>query len=350
MQQHLGRPARSERRRRVVISSRVRSPRPKRALLVALALLGIGLVAAPAIFQMFDRAPLGAEMIDEFAPYMTEARLDGYQRHIADIEAGVREGDTKIAAALEGSGAAANARFERRFPEFAAFTREWGPIHADMSDLLNRIEANRGNYDAVAALPSFTLFPWFFVIPGVLVLVGAGAAALRPGRWGSIRWALAALGIGLVLAPAVFQMFERAPKGQKMVEAFETIETRKKVETIQGYFGAIAVGQGAVRLELIPALRKERGLSEEQIARRFPGVTALDRRWIPILNDLTPMIGTMSDNVDNYQAVAALPPFALFPWFFVAPGLLIAGLALGRRPSGRAPASFPSSPQPERAA
>lgn len=40
----------------------------------------------------------------------------------------------------------------------------------------------------------------------------------------------------------------------------------------------------------------------------------------------------MSNNVVNYDAVAALPPFALFPWFFVLPGLLIAGLALAAGP------------------
>jgi hypothetical protein len=53
---------------------------------------------------------------------------------------------------------------------------------------------------------------------------------------------------------------------------------------------------------------------------------------------MTPMIGAMSDNVSNYQAVAALPPFPLFPWFFVAPGLLVAGSALlaGPRRSPRA--------------
>ena len=44
------------------------------------------------------------------------------------------------------------------------------------------------------------------------------------------------------------------------------------------------------------------------------------------------MIGAMSDNVDNYEAISALPPFPLFPWFFVVPGLLIAGLALATRP------------------
>jgi hypothetical protein len=44
----------------------------------------------------------------------------------------------------------------------------------------------------------------------------------------------------------------------------------------------------------------------------------------------------MSDNVENYQAVAALPPFPLFPWFFVIPGLLVIGLAAAGGPgSGR---------------
>ena len=39
------------------------------------------------------------------------------------------------------------------------------------------------------------------------------------------------------------------------------------------------------------------------------------------------MVATMSDNVDNYAAVDALPSFDLFPWFFVIPGVLVAGLA-----------------------
>jgi hypothetical protein len=116
------------------------------------------------------------------------------------------------------------------------------------------------------------------------------------------------------------------------MSAFKTIETRKKVETIQSYFATMAVGQGSLRLEVVPALRRE-GLSKEQIARRFPDVQRLDERWIPILNDMTPMIGAMSDNVDNYDAIKSLPSFKLFPWFFVVPGLLIIGLALLRRPT-----------------
>ncbi|MDP2709690.1 MAG: hypothetical protein Q8O56_00605 [Solirubrobacteraceae bacterium] len=314
-----------------------------RRALVAVLAIGIGLALAPVAFQMFERGPKGAQMMDEFEPFMTDARLDGFQGHIRSIDAGVREAGGPIAVALEGRGAAARERFEERFPGFATFGRDWPPIHADMTNLLDTIQANAGNYRAVAALPSFRLFPWFFVIPGVLVALLAIGALLAPRARPSIRWLLVALGIGLVLAPVAFQMFDRAPKGARMMDAFATIQTREQVETMQGYFATIAVGQGSLRLEIVPALERS-GLSASEIATRFPDVDTLNGGWIEILNDLTPMIGAMSDNVDNYEAIKSLPPFGLFPWFFVVPGLLIVALAVlpgrrGARPAAHAAAA-----------
>jgi hypothetical protein len=326
--------------------------RPPRWTIYALALIGAGLIAAPFVFQMFDRAPKGAQMIAGFKPYMTSARLNGFPRDLREINAGVRESETLVVPYISGPPArTADARFDRRFPDFAAFERQWVGIDEDMTGMLTTIQANLGNYNAVAALPTFTLFPWFFVAPGVLILAVLGAARARPSWWRAIRWALVALGIGLIAAPVVFQMFSRAPKGERMVNAFKTIETTKRVETIQGYFGEMATGQGAIRLELVPAL-EHAGLGRSQIASSFPAVDTLDRQWIPILNDMTPMIGAMSDNVTNYDAVAALPPFGLFPWFFVIPGLLVAGLAAGagrRRHTERSSTREfqPSIPQPK---
>jgi hypothetical protein len=304
--------------------------RARRGALVALLVLGIGLALAPVGFRMFERGPKGAQMMDEFAPFMTDARLSGFQRHIRDIDAAVHQANGRVVVALEGHGAAAHKRFDRRFAGFAQFRGDWPPINADMSALMAKIKANAGNYRAMVALPDFRLFPWFFVIPGVIVGLLALAGLLAPGSWPRLRWAAVALGISLVLAPVSLQMFQRAPKGATMMNAFKTIETRKKVETIQGYFATIAVGQGSLRLEIVPALQRK-GVSERQIARRFPDVQRLDEGWIPILNDMTPMIGAMSDNVDNYDAIKSLPSFRLFPWFFVAPGLLIIALALVRR-------------------
>jgi hypothetical protein len=175
----------------------------------------------------------------------------------------------------------------------------------------------------------------------VLGLLGLGLA--HGGWWRTVRWVLVALGIGLVLAPAVFQMFSRAPKGARMVNAFKTIETQARVERIQGYFGEIAIGQGAVELELIPALQRS-DLSAAEIRASYPGLTTFDAQWVHILNDMTPMIGAMSDNVVNYEAVAALPPFGLFPWFFVLPGLLVVGFTVAGGPwrTRQAPSAPPS--------
>jgi hypothetical protein len=171
-----------------------------------------------------------------------------------------------------------------------------------------------------------------------VLIAGCAAVALRrPSRLRSARWVLAVLGLGLIAAPLIFQMFTRAPAGGHMMTAFKDIETTKNVEQIQGYFGTMAVGQGAIRLEIVPALQAS-GLSDAQISAKFPQVATLDADWVHILNDMTPMIGAMSDNVVNYQAIASLPPFPLFPWFFVLPGALVAGLAIAggfsRRPVG----------------
>lgn len=310
--------------------------RPRRWALTVLAVIGLALIAMPLVFNMFSRAPKGAAMIAEFKPFMTVDRLDGYQLEIRQINAGEEEADTAVAARLTGTAdpVTASARLDRAYPTFGSFTEQWGGIDAHMTTLLDTVQRNLGNYEAVAALPSFTLFPWFFVLPGIVLLALLGLFLLRPRWWRGIRWALVVLGIGLVLAPAIFQMFQRAPKGGQMMSAFKNIETVSNVERIQGYFGSIAVGQGAIRLQLVPALIHD-GMTPAQVRAEYAAVTTLDHQWVHILNDMTPMIGAMSENVTNYRAIAALPSFPLFPYFFVLPGVLVAGVAIAAGPRRR---------------
>ena len=313
----------------------------RRWALLAIAAIGVALVIMPLPFDMFAKTPKGAVMIAGFRPYMTAPRLSGYQSELHQINAGVRQTDTSVAVYL-GGGTSNRTAFARKYPEFASFDQQWPSIDSKMTGLMSQVQANLPNYQDVAALPSFKLFPWFFVIPGVLIAGCAIAALVRQTRWRRLRWVLFAQGLGLIAAPLIFQMFQRAPAGGRMMTAFENIETTQNVQQIQGYFGSMAVGQGAIRLEIVPAL-EETGLTRVQIAAKFPAVATLDTDWVHILNDMTPMIGAMSDNVANYQAIASLPPFPLFPWFFVLPGALVAGLAITggfRRPrSGSAETS-----------
>ena len=45
-----------------------------------------------------------------------------------------------------------------------------------MSSMLSTMHGDIGDYRAVAALPPFPLFPWFFAIPGLVVTLTAGSA------------------------------------------------------------------------------------------------------------------------------------------------------------------------------
>ena len=295
----------------------------------AVLVLGLGLIAAPAVFQMFDRAPKGGDMIAAFEPYMTSTEIEKFQGYLAEIDAAVTEtrNDLVPAATVNGGDPLADA------PTVATLIEEWPGIDADMSDMLTTMSADIDNYEAVAALPTFDLFPWFFVIPGVLVTgVAAFVLIRRPRRAPVARWAVGLIGVGLVLAPAAFQMFERAPKGGEMIDDFRPLMTRPRVQNIQGYFVTLGAGEGQLRNVLVPAVVAE-GASESD----FPAVAAFSEDWQAIVTDFAPMIGVMSDNVENFEAVDALPDFPLFPWFFVIPGLLLVGLAFAARPAASTP-------------
>jgi hypothetical protein len=306
----------------------VRRPWP----LYIAAVIGVALIVMPLAFNMFGRAPKGATMLKEFRPFMTSARLDGFQSDIQQVSAAVAETNGPVSQRLKASSADGSGSADLP-SSYTTLSSEWPAIDSTMTTLLDRVQANLGNYHAVAALPSFTLFPWFFVLPGVIIVGLAGAGLAWPGRRTGIRVAFVVLGVGLVLAPVMFQMFQRAPEGGRMMSTFRTIETTSNVERIQSYFSTMASGQGAIRLDVVPAL-EHTGLTSTQLAAQFPAVATLDGNWVHILNDMTPMIGAMSDGVPDYQAIASLPAFPLFPWFFVLPGAVLAGLALLIRPQG----------------
>ena len=288
----------------------------------------------PFAFQMFERAPKGASMLKQFRPFMTAARLDGYKNDIALIGSGISQVDSQVGPYLQAHHAISEP-VDDAYPAYGNLDRRWPAVDAKMNDLLGKVRGNLVNYQAVAALPSFSLFPWFFVIPGVVVLVASSTLIIRRHRKAATA-VLLAVGVGLVVAPAVFQMWSRAPKGGDMMGAFKHIETTSNVVTIQDDFSTMASGQGIIRLDLAPALERT-GLTAKDIESRFPAVARLDGIWVHVLNDMTPMIGAMSDNVGSYHAIAALPPFPLFPWFFVLPGLLVVGATLASRQSLRGP-------------
>lgn len=300
------------------------SSRTGRVPVIAALVVGIGLILAPVAFQMFSRAPLGGTMIDDFEPYMVEAKIDTFRGYMDKIDAAVVEAAEARASMIE-NGASSEAEFATQYVSVQQLTDEWATINTDMTDLLDRMDANMDNYAAVAALPPFPMFPWFFVLPGLMV-AGIAASILwsmhkdRPHR--RRLWALAGVGVAIMAAPVAFQMFTRAPMGRDMIDSFRPMMTRERVQNVQGYFVTLGGGEGQMRVALTPAYVEAGGDSAD-----LPAITEFSAQWPTIVKDFNPMIATMGDNVDNFQAVDALPSFALFPWFFLVPGALVAGLA-----------------------
>jgi hypothetical protein len=289
------------------------APRKRKGPRVAALAIGVGLALAPVGFQMFTRAPKGGDMITSFKPYMRTEKIDNFSAFIGDIRAANAESQTALAALPPAERAS--------YPGVTALNDKWPGIDADMTEMLTTMRADIGNYKGVAALPPFPLFPWFFVAPGLLI-AGVAGWSLAKDRERSSKGraiALAALGVGLIAAPAVFQMFTRAPGGAEMINDFKPLMQPAKVTRIQGYFLTIGLAEGELRNKLVPA--------QSAAGRALPESTTLSAEWPEQSGEMAPMIAAMADNLDNFNAVVALPPFWLFPWFFVFPGILVAALA-----------------------
>jgi len=284
--------------------------------------IGLALVAAPFAFGMFERAPKGGDMIEDFRPFMTAERVQLFRGYISELGAANAE-----AASLRESIAAApdtTSTDTASIGAVADLNDRWNSIDTDMSDLIDRMDDNLGNFRAVAALPPFPLFPWFFAIPGVLIAVLAGSVLFAARRSTSSvrrRWALAGFGVSLILAPAVFQMFTRAPQGGEMIDDFRPMMTHTRVQAVQSYFITLGAAEGQLRTKAIPLAART-----GSVAADYPAIQRMSMDWPKIVVDFNPMIATMADNLDNYEAVDALPSFPLFPWFFVIPGALVGAL------------------------
>jgi hypothetical protein len=303
----------------------------RRAPLYGVIALGVGLALAPVFFRMFTRAPLGGQMIQEFSPFMSAGTVSRFEGHIGRIDASDREIRDKLRPQITRLSGIEEGEFADRFARVNELEEGWPTIEADMGEMLAVMERSLDNFAAVDALPPFALFPWFFVLPGLLT-AGVGLVTLRRDRRAKTTKTplavLAFLGVGLIGAPFVFQMFTRAPLGAEMLEDFGPLMTEENVARVQHSFLVIGAAEGEVRNRLRPFAQTTLRIGADEWTDRFPAIESFTSNWPQIAAEMAPMVGAMSDNLDNFAAIDALPPFWLFPWFFVGPGALVVTLAV----------------------
>ncbi len=134
---------------------------------------------------------------------------------------------------------------------------------------------------------------------------------MKSGRRMSGLWVTLAIGVGLILAPVVFQMFSRGPAGGDMIDDFEPYMTPEEISTFRGYMDVIGQAD-AEAVGLRNDLDTWDALAADEHTTSLVAVVKLNDSWPGIDADMTDLLDRMDANLDNYAAVAALPPFALF--------------------------------------
>jgi hypothetical protein len=170
----------------------------RRVILSVLLLIGLGLIVAPVSMSMFGRSSNGEAMVNSFRPIMQPAHVqttaDYYDnvftelRPFALMMKGVQTDAQKLvpalAQALHMSPAQVQKMLATQFPSLARLLQSLPqavqvfkrvPPGLDFyKSLVTTMQANVSNYASVDALPRMGLFPWFFVVPGILIILGAG--------------------------------------------------------------------------------------------------------------------------------------------------------------------------------
>jgi hypothetical protein len=199
----------------------------RRLVLSMFLVIGIGLIVAPLSMSMFSRSSDGQKMVNQFRPIMqpanvqttanyyydvftklrpialamnpqTVATFDGYLKGIKGMEQDAAKLIPALAVQLHMTPAQVQQFFGQQFPAMAAMLQGLPQMDKDFSALLglmsanvatfeqvpagldhykplvDTMQANVGNYASVDAMPRMGLFPLFFLIPGIaLVLMAA---------------------------------------------------------------------------------------------------------------------------------------------------------------------------------
>lgn len=141
----------------------------------------------------------------------------------------------------------------------------------------------------------------------------------------SIAVVILLVGLALIVAPFIYQMFDRAPAGADMMEDFEPVLTRENVTRFQGHmetFGGIQTDMEA----MMPALAQQLGMTQDQLnewlGQQFPALAEGMQQMDIMGEDFNTVITVMDNNVENFQKANELP-MRTMPWFFVVAGVIL---------------------------
>ncbi|MFT4042719.1 MAG: hypothetical protein QM673_06100 [Gordonia sp. (in: high G+C Gram-positive bacteria)] len=295
-----------------------------------LLIIGIILVVAPLAGGLFSDVAAGKQMLDEFSPRLQAAQLDSYRDDVTLLRDAATGLSRVYAAQSIPSGA---------YPAIDDYRAQSPAILRRADDLLARITSGVPNYRRVAAIGGFDRIPLLLLAVGTALII-AGSTLLF-GRSTHARRAWSAAGIaGLVLVayPWVGGLVAAGNSGEQMLRTLAPVMTAANVRTLQNDFVVVVTAVGVLDTEFT----KVHTTGTDGAA-----INALRTNWPRVSGDLADLVGTVNNNLDNYDALRALDAvsrpvgisgFVGLGWLLLTLGLLIAlvaaaGLIRQRRPA-----------------
>jgi hypothetical protein len=218
---------------------------------------------------------------------------------------------------------------EGRFPGLDAYRGRAAAIDRRASTLLARVNRAEPDYRRAASIGGFDRIPFLVVLYGIVAV--AGGSVLLVGGRGRARSATALVtlaSVAMVVYPFVSDLNDGTHAGQRMLKRFAPFMTHGEVRQLQDDFVVLVTAVG----ELDTGFR-----AVHQSGQPAADVTALVDGWPGISSDLASLVGTINDDIGNFNALGdldRLTPGGLsgFPWVLVGIGVFGAALAVAAVP------------------
>jgi hypothetical protein len=146
-----------------------------RKMLWPIMAIGVVLIVLPFVFQMPARTAAGDRMMKDFQPLMGSTHIQKTADYYNNVFVPLG------ALATQFTSAASDPQMQQQLKPLMPMLQPAFPIFKQVpaglawyKPLVTTMQGNVNDFQSVNALPSFRLFTWFFVLPGVLLVLLAG--------------------------------------------------------------------------------------------------------------------------------------------------------------------------------
>lgn len=165
----------------------------RKALWWGVLVIGVALIVAPLAMGLPGKSAAGSRMMSDFRPIMAADQVQQTADYYYEVFVPLGQitpvftdaNASKFQGYLDGmqqSGLQIPPAVAKDFSALVAMMKQGVPIAsrvpgglAHYKPLVVAMQGNVNDFDQLDQLPSFTLFTWFFVVPGILLVLLSGA-------------------------------------------------------------------------------------------------------------------------------------------------------------------------------